>query len=72
MFDEEGFVPAPNNPGWILCWAIFSVDPWHLVSVHKFEDDARSKLENYSDSYQVSHGSWRVGTDEFVGNEPIT
>lgn len=68
MFDEKGFPPDPDNVGWVLCWACFSNNPWHLVSLYKNESDALNTLQDYGEQYQVRYGSWRVGTDEFIAS----
>lgn len=66
MFDTEGFPADPENPNWVKCWACYSLEPWHLASVYKYQKDAESALERYGDNYQVAYGSHHLGTDEFI------
>lgn len=68
MFDDKGFPPDPNNPGWVLCWACYSLDPWHLIGVYTNEQDALNVLEDQGKPYLVERGSWKVGTKEFIGS----
>jgi len=67
MFDYDGFKNDPDNAGSILCWACFSMDPWHLAGIYKTEIEAKKMLEVLGKDYQVSYGSHEKGTEEFVG-----
>jgi len=67
MFDYSGFKSDPDNVGSVLCWACYSMDPWHLAGIYHTEDDAKKMLEVLGKGYQVSYGSHAKNTDDFIG-----
>ncbi|WP_322979270.1 serine protease [Pseudomonas sp. C11] len=66
--DLEGLAPTldRDNPGWRVCWGVFSGDSYALNSMHLSREDAdvaAGMLDKPVDIRRISH---RIATDEFV------
>ncbi|MEB7524039.1 hypothetical protein NGB57_03435 [Escherichia coli] len=67
MFDYTDFQNDPDNVGSVLCWACYSMDPWHLAGIYLTEEEAKEMLEVLGKGYEVSYGSHPKNTDDFIG-----
>lgn len=60
----------PDNPGWVLGWAVLSRDPWHFVDIYANEHIAAAEAQRLGGAYIVVYGSHRLGSDDLVSGMP--
>lgn len=61
-------LPAdPDNPGWVLGWAVVQSSPWRFVDIYADKATAEVEAESHGEGYAVEYGSNRLGTDDFIG-----
>lgn len=66
MFVANGLKSDPDNMGWVKGWAVFRMDPWHLVGVYATKDVAETKALNMGEEYEAAFGSHCLGSDDFM------
>jgi hypothetical protein len=62
--------PDPDNPGWVLGWAVYRLKPWALAGFYPSEEAAYDGVIGKK-GFKVAYGSHRLGSDDFIGkSEP--
>lgn len=60
-------LPAdPDNPGWVLGWAVVRSAPWSFIDIYAEKSVAEIEAERLGSGYIVEYGSHKLGTDNFV------
>lgn len=57
----------PDNPGWVLGWAVLRMSPWDFVGLFLTEKAAHERRTLCGEGYIVRYGSHRIGTSDFMG-----
>ena len=57
----------PDNSGCVLGWGVIQNEPWKFVDIYASKDAAEAEAFTLGAGYNVSYGSHRLGTDDFVG-----
>lgn len=57
----------PDNPGWILGWAVVQSAPWRFMDIYASKEAADAQAVLLGEGFGVEYGSHEVGTDNFVG-----
>lgn len=68
--DIERLVPTldMDNPGWRLCWGVFSDDPYTPISMHFSREDAEAAAKSLNQPSAVRKITNRIGSKEFVSH----
>jgi hypothetical protein len=56
-------------PGWVKGWMVLRVKqelPGDFVSFHAHAAEAQTEAQQRGHGHQVFHGSYRLGTEEFI------
>ncbi|MCH5444862.1 hypothetical protein L2D25_26245 [Salmonella enterica subsp. enterica serovar Muenchen] len=67
MHVDENLLPDPDNAGSVLGWGVVCSSPWELAGVYASQESAVKAASELGDKFKVFHGSYRPGTDDFVG-----
>jgi hypothetical protein len=60
-------LPAdPDNPGWVLGWAVVQSEPWRFVDIYADRATAEVEAASHGEGYAVKYGSHRLESDDFV------
>lgn len=62
--------PAPNNPGWVRCYAVVRESPWRLYGTYPTRSEAERAAEKAGDGFRGAFGDHRPGSDDFISNNP--
>lgn len=57
----------PDNPSWVLGWAVGRNAPWSFIDIYDNEEVAQIEADRLGNGHIVRYGSHRLGTDEFIG-----
>ncbi|HBO7423966.1 hypothetical protein [Pseudomonas paraeruginosa] len=57
----------PDNPGWVLGWAVVQSAPWRFMDIYASKEAADAEAVLLGEGFAVEYGSHEVGTDNFVG-----
>jgi hypothetical protein len=55
-----------NNLLWVKGWGVFRMSPWHFHGLYATRAQADSEHAALGAAYQVSYGSRRLASDEFI------
>ncbi|MBW4542285.1 MAG: hypothetical protein KME43_24580 [Myxacorys chilensis ATA2-1-KO14] len=58
--------PDPDNSGSVMGWSVFRMNPWSLYGVFETEHEANQTRAKAGSEYEVSYGSYQLGTDNFI------
>ncbi|MBD1555207.1 hypothetical protein [Pseudomonas typographi] len=65
-------LPAdPDMQGWVQGWAVVQNAPWRFINIHASKEAAGAEASQLGPGYRVSYGSHRLGTDDFIGSDPL-
>ncbi|MFC0710725.1 hypothetical protein [Azorhizophilus paspali] len=56
----------PDNPGWVLGWAVVRSAPWSFIDIYASKEVAEVEAARLGDGYSAEYGSHHLGSDDFV------
>ncbi|WP_268799028.1 hypothetical protein [Pseudomonas huanghezhanensis] len=55
----------PNNPAYVLGWAVIRRTPWRFVDIFASKDLADAQAATLGSGYESRYGSHKPGSSEF-------